>query len=145
MTYKREYPRDMSFIDRQGKLIKPSKKHYYSTLGKREEKQGHYGEAYKMYENAGDYKKAKEMIEKQKSKYKSIDRIVSAIMLISGIFLFAYFLNLPSQVAVQGSQLAPPMPSTAIVVVSLLLIAGVIYFMYTRAIKKRYSIPLSFQ
>ena len=75
----------------------------------------------------------------------TLDNIVSAIMLICGIFLFAYFLTLPQQVAVQNAQLAPPMPSIWIAAISLLLIAGVVYFMYTRAIKKMVSIPLSFQ
>jgi hypothetical protein len=113
-----------------------------------EDKTDYLRTARKMYQKAGNLKKVREIDSKiiggVNSFNKSIDSIVSVIMLISGIFLLAYFLTLPSQIATQNAQLAPPMPSTAIVIVSLLLIAGVVYFMYTRAIKKRVSIPLSF-
>ena len=82
-------------------------------------------------------KTQKEILLKKAKASKRIDSLVSAIMIISGIFLFASFITAPEQSAVQGAQLAPPMPTILLTIVGLLLIAGVVYFMITRVFRKK--------
>jgi tetratricopeptide (TPR) repeat protein len=131
-----------------------SKKEAYNKIARAADKQGDYRLAAEALEHIGKHDLANILYKKdllysdepaQKTKMRTLDAVTASIMVVCSIFLFAYFITLPQQQATQGAQLAPPMPSTLIIIVSLLLIAGVIYFMYTRAIKRMTSIPLSFE
>jgi len=83
------------------------------------------------------------LLEKEKAA-KTLDTIIKSIMAISGIFFLFSLLATPKVIGPTNVQLAPPLPNFMIYVFGMLLIIGVIYFVVTRAFKKRVSIPLSF-
>jgi len=125
-----------------------SEKQAYIKVERAAEKNGDFDVAARFSLELGNKEKAVELLEKEQTKIysKTIDYIISALMLWGGLISALILSIKPKVVAIgaMGQQLAPPMPSYWIFVFLGVFILGMVYFIIRAKTKRRGSVPLSF-